>query len=99
MVIFFLNVGKESFKIVAFSELAESILQLPEGSVIGISGTGSTSKWQDNQGEWKSQFQVSAWAAEIDGEIFEYQQQEKQPPPASNGRDSIPEISDQDAIF
>lgn len=91
MAMIFLSVGRESFKIVMFGNLAERAVQLSEGDKLGVRGEGSVSKWKKDD-VWQEKFQVSAWELEIDDEVIVYEKSGKK-----KERD-IPMVPD-DAIF
>ena len=69
-----LKVGRDQFKCVCFGNLAETVLQCRDGDQISLTGTGSINSWKDNDEHWHNDFQVSVWAAEIDGQEVRYQQ-------------------------
>ncbi len=66
MTTFFLQVGKDRFKIVAFGSVAKAILFLKDGDFIECTGTGSINSWKDNEDRWHNDFQLSAWSVIID---------------------------------
>ncbi len=67
-----LKVSRDKFKCVAFKNVAEAVLQLNNGDQISVTGTGSINSWQDDEGRWHNDFQVSCWAVEIAGEKIVY---------------------------
>jgi len=70
---FILECGRDSFKAVAFGNIAMEILRLSDGDEIGVMGTGSINSWKDGEGRWRNDFQVSCWEAEIHGHVVRYQ--------------------------
>lgn len=68
-----LKVGHDKFKVVAFKNVADALLRCNDGDQISITGKGSINSWKDNEGHWHNDFQVTAWAAEIDGQQISYQ--------------------------
>jgi len=72
MAMWLLQVGRDRFKCVAFKNVAEAVLQLNNGDKISVTGTGSINSWQDDEGHWHNDFQVSCWSVEIAGEKIVY---------------------------
>jgi single-stranded DNA-binding protein len=69
---FLLVVGQDKFRAVCFGNLVGVVMAAGEGATVGITGTGSINNWQTEDGAWRNDFQATAWAVEIDGEVFAY---------------------------
>ena len=68
-----LKVGQDKFKCVAFKNVAEAILQCQDGDKISVSGTGSINSWKDDKEYWHNDFQLTAWFAEINEQMVQYE--------------------------
>jgi hypothetical protein len=64
-----IKVGQDRFKCVCFGNLADAVLH----DRISLTGSGGINSWQDQDEHWHNDFQVTAWAVEIDGKIISYQ--------------------------
>jgi len=83
---FLLAVGPDKFRVVAFGNLVEVVTAAGEGAQIGITGTGSINSWQTDDGAWRNDFQATAWAVEIDGEVFAYHKAQEAQQDSQKGR-------------
>jgi single-stranded DNA-binding protein len=98
----FLQVGQDRFGCVAFGNVAESLLACGEGDEISITGTGKINSWKTEDGNWRNDFQVSAWSCEINGQIIEYEKNTGNGRQTINSRDdgpSLPPEPDQRSEF
>ncbi len=68
-----LKVGQDRFRVVAFKNVADAVLQCRDGDQISVKGTGSINSWKDNEGHWHNDFQVTAWEVEIAGNSVSYE--------------------------
>jgi single-stranded DNA-binding protein len=75
----FLKVGEHRFQCVAFGNLASAVLAAREGREMGVVGSGSINSWKTEDGAWRNDFQVTAWAVEIDGQVIAFEKGQKQP--------------------
>ena len=78
-----LIVGKDKFKCVGFKNVADTLLTCKDGDRVLVNGSGSISSWKDDDGHWHNDFQVTAWAVEIEGKTISYDKgksSSKQPP-------------------
>ncbi len=91
MVTLLLKVGQDRFKVTAFKNVAQAILECSDGDQISVTGTGSINSWKDKKENWHNDFQVSCWTVEINGTSIQYKKNadtgdqssftEKQEPP------------------
>ena len=72
MVTLLLKVGQDRFKVVAFKNVADAILECSDGDHISVVGSGSINSWKDKDDHWHNDFQLSVWEVEIDGKIIKY---------------------------
>ena len=72
MATFLLIVGKDKFKCVSFKNVADAIMECKDGDPILVTGTGSINSWKDDGDSWHNDFQVTAWAVEVDGKTIAY---------------------------
>jgi len=70
---FLLVVGQDKFRVVAFGNLAGLVSTAGEGTLIGITGSGAINNWQTEDGAWRNDFQCTAWAVEIGGQVVAYE--------------------------
>ena len=96
MATLFLTVRKDKFKCVGFKNVADTLLTCKDGDHILVNGSGSINSWKDDDGHWHNDFQVTAWAVEIDGKNISYDEGKSsgdQPPlppgPSSFDRDQF----------
>jgi single-stranded DNA-binding protein len=73
----FLKVGEHRFQCVAFGNLATTVLVAGEGKEIGVVGEAAINSWKTEDGAWRNDFQVTAWAVEIDGIITAFEKASK----------------------
>nr|BDD47095.1 hypothetical protein 12 [Desulfobulbaceae bacterium] len=72
-----LQVGGDRFWCVSFGNLAELVLNLGNGTEVGVVGTASINSWQDDDGNWKNDFQATAWSVEAGGVAVSYERLSK----------------------
>ena len=89
----FLQVGQDRFGCVAFGNVAESLLACEEGDEISITGTGKINSWKTEDGNWRNDFQVSAWSCEINGQTIKYEKNTGNDSQANNSRDDGPPLT------
>lgn len=93
-----LRIGRDKFKCICFGNIAETVLQCQDGNRISLTGSGSISSWKDQEEHWHNDFQVTAWAVEIDGLKTTYEKQaglSKLEPVASSRKPQQQGIPDQ----
>jgi len=73
-----LRVRQDRFRVIAFGNVAEAMLaHARSGDRLNVTGSLTASSWQDDAGEWKYSFGVTAWTVELnDGEKVNYQRRE-----------------------
>ncbi len=90
MVSFFLKVGKEKFKVIAFKNIADALLKCGDGAQVSVTGSGSINSWKDDKEHWHNDFQVSAWGVEISGQKIVYEKNRSQNDSAQQEQPSLP---------
>jgi single-stranded DNA-binding protein len=88
----FLKVGQDRFGCVAFGNVAENLLACGEGDEISITGTGKINSWKTEDGNWRNDFQVSAWSCEINGQTIKYEKNTGNGSQTLNSRDDSPPL-------
>jgi single-stranded DNA-binding protein len=74
-----LVVSQSRFRVTAFGNVGQRLLTCVAGERVAITGSLATSAWRDkDSGEWKNSWGITAWGADIDGEVVRYQRQEQQ---------------------
>lgn len=88
-----LKVRKDRFRVVSHGNVAKHLLaSCNPGDRLTLTGTLATSSWKDETtGEWRNSFSITAWGAEIGGDVISYQRVEKSTPHLkASRRDEIP---------
>lgn len=73
-----LKVRQDRFRVVGHGNVAQHLLaSCGPGDRLSVTGTLSPSSWQDQAGEWRHSFAITAWGAEVHGckVAFEKKQQ------------------------
>ncbi len=107
MVKMLLKVGKDTFWVLGYGNVASAITALKEGDELAISGTAQMNNWRDEAGDWHNDFNAVAWAVEIDGQQVKYKKSEpakqnnksvagSEQPRQQNNRDQVPPPDDRD---
>ncbi len=102
-----LKVGKDTFWVLGYGNVASALMQANEGDPLAITGTAQMNNWKDETGDWHNDFNAVAWTVEIDGQQVKYKKSEpakqnnksvagSQQPRQQNNQDQAPPPDDRD---
>ena len=89
-----LKVGKDTFWVLGYGNVASALMQANEGDPLAITGTAQMNNWKDEAGDWHNDFNAIAWAAEINGQQVKYEKSEpakQQQVPANSRQQNNPD--------